>query len=410
MLYKNNKLLIDKISVDKIIKEFGTPVYCYSYNQLKKNIVKFKNNFNKFNPIICFSVKSNNNSRILKELSNLHLGADVVSKGELILALNSKINPKKIVFSGVGKTYEEIEFAAKKKILLINVESESEIETIRKVAKKINRNIDIGIRLNPNVDAKTIKQITTGKYSNKFGLIEKDAIKLIKKYKSSKYLNIKCLSVHIGSQIISHVPYLNMLKSIQKIIDNTKFNFEYVDLGGGMGINYGENSRNLDYKKYSKQIEKFIKKNKVKIIFEPGRSIIGNAGYLLSKIIYIKKTTKINFIILDTGMNDLMRPALYKAFHKIIPTKRKLGRILKKHEFVGPICETTDKFLSTKFYQKLNEGDNVVICDVGAYGKVLSSNYNLRNNADEIIIKNSKVFKIGENTTLKKLINRWSDL
>ncbi len=406
MLYKNNKLLIDKISVDKIIKEFGTPVYCYSYNQLKKNIVKFKNNFNKFNPIICFSVKSNNNSRILKELSNLHLGADVVSKGELILALNSKINPKKIVFSGVGKTYEEIEFAAKKKILLINVESESEIETIRKVAKKINRNIDIGIRLNPNVDAKTIKQITTGKYSNKFGLIEKDAIKLIKKYKSSKYLNIKCLSVHIGSQIISHVPYLNMLKSIQKIIDKTKYNFEYVDLGGGMGINYGENSRILDYKKYSKQIEKFIKKNKVKIIFEPGRSIIGNAGYLLSKIIYIKKTTKINFIILDTGMNDLMRPALYKAFHKIIPTKRKLGRILKKHEFVGPICETTDKFLSTKFYQKLNEGDNVVICDVGAYGKVLSSNYNLRNNADEIIIKNSKVFKIGENTTLKKLINR----
>ena len=406
MLYKNNKLLIDKISVDKIIKKFGTPVYCYSYDQLKKNIVKFKNNFNKFNPIICFSVKSNNNSRILKELSNLHLGADVVSKGELILALNSKINPKKIVFSGVGKTYEEIEFAAKKKILLINVESESEIETIRKVAKKINRNIDIGIRLNPNVDAKTIKQITTGKYSNKFGLIEKDAIKLIKKYKSSKYLNIKCLSVHIGSQIISHVPYLNMLKSIQKIIDKTKFNFEYVDLGGGMGINYGENSRNLDYKKYSKQIEKFIKKNKVKIIFEPGRSIIGNAGYLLSKIIYIKKTTKINFIILDTGMNDLMRPALYKAFHKIIPTKRKLGRILKKHEFVGPICETTDKFLSTKFYQKLNEGDNVVICDVGAYGKVLSSNYNLRNNADEIIIKNSKVFKIGENTTLKKLINR----
>tara|TARA_B100001121_G_scaffold305119_1_gene321792 strand:+ start:2137 stop:3345 length:1209 start_codon:yes stop_codon:yes gene_type:complete len=401
MLYKNNKLLIDKISVDKIIKKFGTPVYCYSYDQLKKNIVKFKNNFRRFNPIICFSVKSNNNSRILEELSNLHLGADVVSKGELILALNSKINPKKIVFSGVGKTYEEIEFAAKKKILLINVESESEIETIRKVAKKIKRIIDVGIRLNPNVDAKTIRQITTGKYSNKFGLIEKDAIKLIKKYKSSKYLNIKCLSVHIGSQITSHVPYLNMLKSIQKIIDKTKFNFEYVDLGGGMGINYGENSRNLDYKKYSKQIEKFIKKNKVKIIFEPGRSIIGNAGYLLSKIIYIKKTNKINFIILDTGMNDLMRPALYKAFHKIIPTKRNLGRIFKKHEFVGPICETTDKFLSTKFYQKLNEGDNVVICDVGAYGKVLSSNYNLRNNADEIIIKNSKVFKIGKNKTFK---------
>ena len=404
--YKGQNLFIDNISIKGITRKNITPFYVYSYKKIKDNFQTFYNYFKRVNPLVCFSVKSNSNVSILTELGKLGSGADVVSEGELLKALKAKINPKKIVFSGVGKTYEEIEFAAKKKILLINVESESEIETIKKVAKKNKKSIDIGIRLNPNVDAKTIKQITTGKYSNKFGLIEKDAIKLIKKYKSSKYLSIKCLSVHIGSQITSHVPYLNMLKSIQKIIDKTKFNFEYVDLGGGMGINYGENRRNLDYKKYSKQIEKFIEKNKVKIIFEPGRSIIGNAGYLLSKIIYIKKTTKINFIILDTGMNDLIRPALYKAFHKIIPTKRKFGRIFKKHEFVGPICETTDKFLSTKYYQKLNEGDNVVICDVGAYGKVLSSNYNLRNNADEIIIKNSKVFKIGENNTLKKLINR----
>ena len=401
MYYRNKKLLIDKIKVDQIVKQFGTPTYCYSYNQLKKNILKFKKNFNKINPLICFAVKANNNTIILKEIAKLGLGADVVSKGELMAALKSKIDPKKIVFSGVGKTYQEIEFATKKKVLLINAESQSEIETIIKIAKKIKSVIDIGIRLNPNVDAKTIKEITTGKTINKFGLTEKEMIGLLNHYKKSKYINIKCLSVHIGSQITSHIPYLKMLKAIQKIIDKTKFNFEYVDLGGGMGINYGENSRNLDYKKYSKQIEKFIKKNKVKIIFEPGRSIIGNAGYLLSKIIYIKKTNKINFIILDTGMNDLMRPALYKAFHKIIPTKRNLGRIFKKHEFVGPICETTDKFLSTKFYQKLNEGDNVVICDVGAYGKVLSSNYNLRNNADEIIIKNSKVFKIGKNKTFK---------
>ena len=406
MKYIKNNFHVEDISTQKIAKKFKTPLYCYSYLRIKNNINKFKNHFKKIKPLICFSVKSNSNLSLLKEIKKFGLGADVVSKGEMIKAITAGINSKKIVFSGVGKTFEEIEFAAKKKILLINVESESEIETIKKVAKKNKKSIDIGIRLNPNVDAKTIRQITTGKYSNKFGLIEKDTIKLIKKYKSSKYLSIKCLSVHIGSQITSHVPYLNMLKSIQKIIDKTKFNFEYVDLGGGMGINYGENRRNLDYKKYSKQIEKFIEKNKVKIIFEPGRSIIGNAGYLLSKIIYIKKTTKINFIILDTGMNDLIRPALYKAFHKIIPTKRKFGRIFKKHEFVGPICETTDKFLSTKYYQKLNEGDNVVICDVGAYGKVLSSNYNLRNNADEIIIKNSKVFKIGENNTLKKLINR----
>ncbi len=385
MFYKNNKLLIDKIKVDKIIKKFGTPAYCYSYNQLKENILNFKKNFNKINPLICFAVKSNNNIKILKEITKLGLGADVVSKGELMAALKSKINPKKIVFSGVGKTYEEIEFAVKKKILLINAESQSEIETILKIARKLNRSIDIGIRLNPNVDAKTIKEITTGKTSNKFGLIEKEVIELINYYKKSKYLNIKCLSVHIGSQITSHIPYFSMLKAVQKIIDKSKFNFEYIDLGGGMGINYGKNNQKLDYKKYSKRIEKFVKRNNVKIIFEPGRSIIGNTGYLLAKIIYIKKTNNVNFIIINAGMNDLIRPSLYKAYHKIVPATKNRTIIFKKHEFVGPICETTDKFLSLKSYQKLNEGENIVICDVGAYGKVLSSNYNLRTSPKEIL-------------------------
>tara|TARA_Y100000590_G_scaffold431_1_gene641 strand:+ start:1075 stop:2289 length:1215 start_codon:yes stop_codon:yes gene_type:complete len=404
MFYKNNKLLIDKIKVDKIIKKFGTPAYCYSYNQLKENILNFKKNFNKINPLICFAVKSNNNIKILKEITKLGLGADVVSKGELMAALKSKINPKKIVFSGVGKTYEEIEFAVKKKILLINAESQSEIETILKIARKLNRSIDIGIRLNPNVDAKTIKEITTGKTSNKFGLIEKEVIELINYYKKSKYLNIKCLSVHIGSQITSHIPYFSMLKAVQKIIDKSKFNFEYIDLGGGMGINYGKNNQKLDYKKYSKRIEKFVKRNNVKIIFEPGRSIIGNTGYLLAKIIYIKKTNNVNFIIINAGMNDLIRPSLYKAYHKIVPATKNRTIIFKKHEFVGPICETTDKFLSLKSYQKLNEGENIVICDVGAYGKVLSSNYNLRTSPKEILIKNSKVFEIRKKETLQNII------
>ena len=404
MLYRNNKLLIDKIAVHKIVKQFGTPIYCYSYNQLKENILKFQKNFKKINPLICFAVKANNNTKILKEIAKLGLGADVVSKGELMAALKSKIEPKKIVFSGVGKTYEEIEFAIKKKVLLINAESQSEIETILKIARKMNRVIDIGIRLNPNVDAKTIKEITTGKISNKFGLTEKELIRLINHYKKSKYLSIKCLSVHIGSQITSHIPYLKMLKAIKKIIYKAKFNFEYIDLGGGMGINYGENNQKLNYKKYSNQIDKFVKENKVKVIFEPGRSIIGNTGYLLAKIIYIKKTNRINFIIIDAGMNDLMRPALYKAFHRIIPSIKNRNKVFKRHDFVGPICETTDKFLSMKSYQKLNEGDSVVICDVGAYGKVLSSNYNLRVSPKEILIKNSKILEIKKKEFLEKII------
>ena len=404
MKYINNKLLIDKISVDRIIKTFGTPVYCYSYKQIKENILKFQKNFIKTKPLICFAVKANNNIRILSEIGKLGLGADVVSKGELLAALKSKIKPKKIVFSGVGKTYDEIMFATKKNILLINAESKSEIDTIVKIAKKTKRVIDIGIRLNPNVDAKTIKEITTGKNINKFGLNEKEVIELVNTYKNSKQINIKCLSVHIGSQITSHVPYIRMLKSVQKIIDKSNFAFEYIDLGGGMGINYELNAKTLNYSRYAKQVVKFIKKNNVKIILEPGRSIIGNTGYLLAKIIYIKKTRKINFIIINTGMNDLMRPALYKAYHRIIPTKKTQNKIFKRHDFVGPICETTDKFLSTKSYQKINEGDNIVICDVGAYGKVLSSNYNLRTNAYEILIKNSKVFKISKKISLENII------
>ena len=404
MLYKNKKLFIDKISVNQIIKKFGTPTNCYSYNKLKENILNFKRNFKNIDPLICFAIKANNNIKILNEIAKFGLGADVVSKGELLAALKSKINPKKIVFSGVGKTYDEINFAIKKKILLINAESQSEIETILKIAKKLNRSVDIGIRLNPNVDAKTIKEITTGKTSNKFGLTENEIIDLINHYKKSKYLNIKCLSVHIGSQITSHIPYLKMLKAIQKIMDKFKFSFEYIDLGGGMGINYGENNQKLNYKKYSNKIEKFVKKNSVKIIFEPGRSIIGNTGSLLSKIIYIKKIGKINFIIIDAGMNDLMRPALYKAYHRIIPTNKNRNKVSKRHDFVGPICETTDKFLSMKSYQKLNEGDNIVICDVGAYGKVLSSNYNLRTSPKEILIKDSKVFEIRKKETLQSII------
>ena len=404
MHYINKRLLIDKVVVNKIVKQFGTPSYLYSYNLLKENILKFKTNFKKLNPLICFAVKANNNIKILNEISRLGLGADVVSMGELMAALKSKIDPKKIVFSGVGKTYEEIKFAVKKKILLINAESKSEVEVILKVAKKFNTRINNGLRLKPNVDALTIKEITTGKQVNKFGLSDNEVIELIKLYKDSKLLSIKCLSVHIGSQITSHIPYLKMLNAIQKIINKCNFCFEYIDLGGGMGINYGKNSKLLNYKKYADQIFKFVKKNKVKIIFEPGRSIVGNAGFLVSKIIYIKKTKKVNFIILDAGMNDLMRPALYKAYHKIIPTVKNKTKIFKRHDFVGPVCETTDKFLSLKSYQKLNEGDNILICDVGAYGKVLSSNYNLRTKANEILIKNSKILRIKKKENIKSII------
>ncbi len=391
MKYINKQLTFEKVSVRNIAQKYSTPAYCYSFNQLKKNINNFKRNFNSFNPLICFAIKSNTNVNLIKEIKKFGLGADVVSIGELMIALKAGINPKKIVFSGIGKTSKEISYAIDKKILLINAESQSEIKEIDKIAKLKKKRVLIGIRLNPNTDAKTLNQISTGKKENKFGVNEKTFLDLVNYCKNSKNIELKCLSVHIGSQILNHKPYEKMLKVVSKIIRKINYKFEFIDLGGGMGISYDDNSKTLDYKKYNIAIKKFLKDHKSKIIFEPGRSIIGNTGFLISKIIYIKKSGKKNFIILDAAMNDMMRPALYGALHKILPSTKSNKRSKKIYEFVGPVCESTDKFATINNYQELKEKDFIAICDVGAYGMSLSSNYNLRPKAIELLIKGSKV-------------------
>ncbi len=404
MNYKKSNLYIENIPVQKIARKFGTPSYCYSLNKLKLNIKNFKKHFKQINPIICFSVKSNSNLQILQEIKKMGIGADVVSKGEMVMALKAGISPKKIVFSGVGKTFDELKFAIDKNILLINSESESEINEIEKISKIKRKKIDIGIRLNPNIDSKTLKKISTGKKEDKFGLTEFNFLKIIKKYKNSKNLNLKCLSVHIGSQITNHKPYIKMLKIIESIIKKSNHNFDFIDLGGGMGIKYNYNTKKLNYKKYCTAIKKFLKKYKTKIIFEPGRSIIGDCALLLTKILYIKKTNNINFIILDAAMNDLIRPALYGTEHKIIASIKNNKIVKKKHEFVGPICETTDKFLSINKFQMLKEKEILSICDVGAYGMVLSSNYNLRTKPSEILINKSSVKIIRKRQKLNNII------
>ncbi|RPG99985.1 MAG: diaminopimelate decarboxylase [Candidatus Pelagibacter sp. TMED118] len=404
MKYIDGSFFIEKVSANKISKKFGTPTYVYSYEKICENISNFKKYFNKIDPLVCFSVKSNANLNILKIIKNQNVGADVVSKGEMIAALKTGINPKKIVFSGVGKTSDEIDYAIKKNILLINAESEDEVSNIEKIAKKNKRRIGIGIRLNPDIDAKTINKISTGKKENKFGVDIKSVNKIIKKFKNSRFLDFSCLSVHIGSQITSHKPYKIMLDIIQECINLCKHNFKFIDLGGGMGIKYNKSDKKLNYKKYNDLIEKFLIKNKVKIIFEPGRSIIGNTGVLLSKVVYVKKTSKKNFIILDAAMNDFMRPALYGANHRLIPSKIIKKKIKKKHEFVGPVCETTDKFSEVLSFQKIINDDLMIICDVGAYGIALSSNYNLRPIPPEILIKGSDMKIIRKRQKITDLI------
>ena len=404
MRYKNNNYFIENISLDKLAIKYSTPLYCYSYNKLRSNIINFFTHFKKFSPLVCFAIKSNTNLNLIREIKKFGLGADVVSKGELMLALKAGIDKKKIVFSGVGKTESELKFAIEKKILLINSESESEIKIIEKIAKKKNVVVNIGIRLNPNTDANTLKQISTGKKENKFGVDEKTFLKLVSVLRTSKNIKLKCLSVHIGSQITNHKPYEKMLKAIDKIINKAKFKFEYIDLGGGMGISYEKNQKKLDYKKYKSAIEKFLRKNNSKLIFEPGRSIIGNTAILISRVIYLKETSKKIFVILDAGMNDMMRPALYGAKHQILPAFKNKKKSKKSYEFVGPICETTDKFLSVSNFNKLKERDLIFISDVGAYGSSLSSNYNIRPKPSEILINKSKITILKKRQKLEDII------
>ena len=391
MKYKNKQLTTENINFQSLAKKFGTPAYSYSYSKLKENINNFKENFKSFSPLICFSIKSNNNINLVREIKKFGLGADVVSKGELMLALKAGVNTSKILFSGVGKTSEEISFAIEKKILLINAESKSEIKEINKIAKRKKKIVQVGIRLNPNTDAKTLKQISTGKSENKFGVNSKKFYELIKYCENSKNISLQCLSVHIGSQILDYKPYERMLRAVSNIINKTKYKFKFVDLGGGMGISYSDKIKKLNYKKYNSAIRNFLKKHDTKIIFEPGRSIIGNTGTLISKIIYIKDGGAKKFVILDAAMNDLMRPALYGAVHKILPVNKSKNVSKNIYEFVGPICESTDKFVTLKKFQKLKEKDFIAICDVGAYGMSLSSNYNLRPKPVELLIKGRKI-------------------
>ena len=403
--YVGKNLFLEKLSISNILKKNKTPFYLYSENQIINNYLKFTKTFKKTNPIVCFAAKSNSNVAILKILGKLGAGADVVSVGELLKALKAGIKSNKIVFSGVGKTEEELEIAINKKILLINCESESEAKLIDKIAKKLKKKVSIGFRLNPNIDAKTHKKISTGKAENKFGLSIKNFKSFFRDISMYQNIRLDALSVHIGSQILTDSPYKKTLNVMSKLIEELNLELKFVDLGGGFGINYSGKDKPINLTKYSALVDKFSKKLKCKIIFEPGRSIIGDTGILLSKIQYIKKSANKDFIILDVGMNDFMRPALYDAKHIIIPVSRVSSKIKGLIEFVGPICESTCKFGIYKNFSKIKENDYIAITNVGAYGSSLSSNYNTRPLIAEILVSKNKFKYIRKKQNLLKLIN-----
>tara|TARA_B100000886_G_scaffold124097_3_gene83600 strand:- start:887 stop:2119 length:1233 start_codon:yes stop_codon:yes gene_type:complete len=404
---RNKNLYLNDVKLEKILKGKQTPIYIYSVDQIKKNIKEIQTSFKKAQPLICFAIKANSNINILKVLKKKNIGADVVSMGELKLALKAGIKPNKIVFSGVGKTEQEIKFAIQKEILSINAESSNEIELINKISGKLKKQTNIGIRLNPNIVAKTNKKITTGNKTNKFGVTIENFYNIITNKEKFENLNIHLLSVHIGSQIKDILAYKKVIKLIDNILiklKEKKHSISYIDLGGGMSIPYFKKDSKFNFKKFGIEVDKFFKKHQKKIIFEIGRYLTGNCGIIISKIIYIKKINDRFFVILDAGMNDMARSAIYESFHEIIPLKKNRKKFVKKIEFVGPICESSDTFGIYNNYFLLNEGEYVCITNCGAYGRTLSSNYNMRPLIEEIIIDKNKYRTVRQRQKIEDLI------
>ncbi len=398
-----NKLQIEKINIDKLIKRYQTPLYIYSYNKLKNNYIKLTNILKKN---IYYSVKANSNQAIISLFSKLGSGIDVVSGEELQRALKAKVNPNKIIFEGVGKSKDDLRLAIKKNIRQINIESVGEIEIINKLAKSLKRKINVGVRINPNIDGKTKKKISTGLDHNKFGINLKDLKKTIDKIKSSSNINFVGISCHIGSQIFSLSVYKRLfLKMIEleKFFTKNGLVIKHLDLGGGMGYDYTKKMK-FDLYKFSRLIKKYFSNVDYEISFEPGRFLTANSGLLITKILMIKSSRKINFIVVDAGMNTLIRPALYNEMHNIFSPKKNKSK--KKYSIVGPICETSDTFAKEIVLPKQSIDDILIIEDVGAYGSSMSSNYNSKVLPAEILIKNNKSYLIRKRQNINELINR----
>ena len=385
--FKNNVLHVENVSINNLIKKFDTPFYCYSANTIIGKINEFKKYFDNSNIIICYAVKANPNIAILKILSKLGCGAEVVSIGELLRTLKAGISNNKIVFSGVGKTSEELEYAIKKNILQINVESLDELRLIIKISKKLKKKVNLGLRINPNIDAKTHSKITTGTKNDKFGLDIETAEKIYKNYNNNPNIKILGLSIHIGSQITNINPFVRAFSKITNFIkklNKNKIIIKNLDLGGGIGIRYNS-ERTISIGLYAKKILSISKQLKCNIILEPGRILVGESGILVSKVLYLKKSLKNHFAIIDTGMNDLIRPALYNSEHSIEKI-RKEKNSKKNYTIVGPICETADTFIKKSSIKKLKINDVIYFKNVGAYGASMSSTYNSRPIIPEIMV------------------------
>ncbi|MCM8801448.1 MAG: diaminopimelate decarboxylase [Candidatus Omnitrophica bacterium] len=407
--YRNKQLYCEGVKIQDLVKRFSTPLYVYSYHTILGHFIKLKIAFKKSKPLICYSVKANSNLAILRALVKEGAGLDIVSGGELFRAIKVGCPPERIVYAGVGKTEKEIKEAIKIGILFFNVESISELENINGISKRLNKITNVAIRINPDVEPKTHRFITTGRLTNKFGVDFKTAYKILKMRKDFKFLNISGLHIHIGSQITSPLPYVSAIGKLLNFIRKLRkegIELEYLNIGGGLGIIYNKETPQTA-EEFAKRLLPLLKKSNLKIIMEPGRFIVGNAGVLVTKVLYIKSTSKKKFVIVDAGMNDLIRPALYDAYHNILPLKmipQRKGNA-QKVDIVGPICESADFFAKNRTIPKLKENHYLAIMGAGAYGFSMSSNYNSRCRPAEVLVKEDKFYLIREREAYNDLID-----
>ncbi|MGC2450439.1 MAG: diaminopimelate decarboxylase [Candidatus Sulfotelmatobacter sp.] len=405
MLLRNGELVLcsGELPLPKLAAKYGTPLYVYSAEMIKERYRLFDQAFHDVPHTVCYSVKANSNLSILRMLARKGAGFDIVSGGELerVLAADKKA-AKRIVFSGVGKTREELTAALKAKILLFNIESESELWTLAECAARLRTIAPIALRVNPDVAAETHPYISTGLHKHKFGVPIREARTLYAKASSAKSLKVRGVSVHIGSQITDATPFGEAMARVADFVRDLRTDghqIDYVDAGGGLGISYDKPAADFSGQaaEYARALVTPLRQLKVHLLLEPGRSIIAPAGVLLTSVIYKKANDSKRFLVVDAAMNDLIRPALYGAYHEIVPVTRPLGSSVKKEtvDIVGPVCETGDFFARDRELAPVEERDLLAILDAGAYGMALASNYNTRPRPAEILVsgKSAKVIR-----------------
>ena len=403
--YKGDELYCEEAPVRLIAEKVGTPCYIYSHATLSHHFMTFDSAFSDVSHLICYSVKANSNIAILKLFGSMGGGVDIVSGGELYRARKAQIPPERIVYSGVGKSVEEIDFALREKILMFNIESTQELEQIDRRAAAMGTKASVCLRVNPDIDPNTHPYISTGMKRNKFGISVESALKACREAKSLKNIEIVGLDCHIGSQLTDVTPFVDALKRLRSLIDRLRqleVRIRYLDLGGGLGIVYDQETPPQPHE-YAMALLREMEDIDCTLIFEPGRVIVGNAGLLVTKVLYTKRTRTKNFIVIDGAMNDLIRPSLYGSYHYIQPVLRSLGET-EIVDVVGPICESGDFLARDRRLPMTAPGDYLAVMSAGAYGFTMSSNYNSRPRAPEVLVKGEQYFVIRERETWEDLV------